>query len=172
MGNAFPAPPVEIGRIVFRSWEHEWQTGEREARSIASAKRLLPIDITQPIYAILERWERDLIRSSLPYSPYRLRVRRADAWQSLVLSSYPDGFVACTEIGRRGSALRELCPSWDAILPEPRYKKGKFGNAMQAPEADHPLDWAYELEWRSEVFPTGDVNVDALFGRYSPRRST
>jgi hypothetical protein len=66
---------VEIGRIMFRSWEHEWQTGDREASSVASASRVLPEAVTQPIYEIMERWERDLLRSSLPFSPYRLRVR-------------------------------------------------------------------------------------------------
>ena len=69
MGNGFPAPEVEVGRIVFRSWEHEWQTGDRESFSLASA------GITRAIYEALERWERDLLRSSLPYPPYGLRIR-------------------------------------------------------------------------------------------------
>ena len=49
MANELTAPLVEIGRIAFRSWEHEWQTGKHEAPWVASAERTLPADVTQPI---------------------------------------------------------------------------------------------------------------------------
>lgn len=171
MDDGFPSPKIEVGRILFRSWEHEWQTGNRDASSVASAKRLLPSDVTRPIYEILERWERDFLRSSLPYPPYGLRIRRGnDDWLLLVLSAYQNTFPDYTlETLRRSSKLGEICPNWDAALPEPRTKPGKFGNVLCAPSGDRPVDWGYEVEWRTAVFPTQELTPEKLLGPYSPR---
>jgi hypothetical protein len=64
--------PVAIGQIVFRSWEHEWVTGDRYASSVSNARRVLPKDISAPIYSLLERLETLLLRESLPFPPYGL----------------------------------------------------------------------------------------------------
>ncbi|HEY1934487.1 MAG TPA: hypothetical protein VGG99_20965 [Acetobacteraceae bacterium] len=175
MGNGFPTPEVEVGRIVFRSWEHEWQTGDKETFSLASAKKLLPSEITRPIYEVLERWERDLLRSSLPYPPYGLRIRRAKSeWLDLMLSAYKGeplfyGVENATKYGLEGRSIGELCPNWDAALPEPRSKQGRFGTTLHAPLAGSNLTWAYELEWRPAVFPEQEVNIDDLLRHFSPR---
>jgi hypothetical protein len=107
MANDFPVPQVEIGRIVFRSWEHEWQTDHKEASSVASARKTLPSEVTQPIYEILERWERDLLRSSLPFSPYGLRIRPANNhWMA-----FADGDYLLVENLRRCLPIGQVCPA-------------------------------------------------------------
>jgi hypothetical protein len=175
MGNGFPASKVEVGRIVFRSWEHEWQTGDRETFSLASAKRLLPSEITRAIYEVLERWERDLLRSSLPYAPYGLRIRRANSeWLDLLRSAYKCellfwGVENATKYGLEERTIGELCPNWDAALPEPRSKQGRFGTTLHAPSAGSKVTWAYGLEWRAAVFPEQKVNIDDLLRQFSPR---
>lgn len=174
MGDDSPASEVEVGRIVFRSWEHEWQTGDKEAPSLASAKRLLPSEITRPIYEVLERWERDLLRSSLPYPPFGVRIRRANSeWLALLLpehKNHPLSFQVetVTKYGLEDRSIGEFCPDWDAMLPEPRSKKGSFGTTLRAPSADNKIIWAYELEWQPAVFPE-QVNIDDLLRQFSPR---
>lgn len=173
MGDGIQAPGVEVGRIVFRSWEHEWQTGDRETFSLASAKKLLPSEITRPIHEVLERWERDLLRSSLPYSPYGLRIRRANMeWLNLLRPAYQGellfyGVESATVYNLEERSIGELCPNWDAALPEPRSKQGKFGTTLHAPPADRRVIWAYGLEWRPAV--SEEVNIDALLRQFSPR---
>jgi hypothetical protein len=136
MGNDFPVPSVEVGRIVFRSWEHEWQTDHKEAFSIASARRTLHGDVTQPIYQILERWERDLLRSSLPFSPYGLRIRAANNnWMM-----FADGNYHLVEAARRCSPIGQLCPDWDAVQPEHQKKRTKYGAVLRAPMSDTPVN--------------------------------
>jgi hypothetical protein len=174
MGNGFPAPEVEVGSIVFRSWEHEWQTGDKETFSLASANRLLPSEITRPIYEVLERWEHDLLRSSLPYPPYGLRIRRANSeWLDLLRSAYKGellfwGVENATKYGLDERSIGELCPNWDAALPEPRSKQSRFGTTLYAPLADSKVTWAYELKWRPAVVPE-QVNIDDLLRQFSPR---
>jgi hypothetical protein len=158
---------VEIGRIVFRSWEHEWQTGEKET-SLASAKKLLPIEITRPIYEWLEGWERDLLRSSLPYPPGGWRIRGSE-WQKL-LHSAAENTLNCSV--KNGCELGELCPNWDAALPKPRRKQGRFGQSLYAPLASDPVRLYYGLEWRSAPVHSTDselVNIDYLLREFSPR---
>jgi hypothetical protein len=163
MGNDLPVSPVEIGRIVFRSWEHEWQTDSREAMSVASASRTLPEKVTQPIYQILERWERDLLRSSLPFSPYGLRIRSANNnWMT-----FANGNYHLVETAYRCLPIRHLCPNWDEILPQPREKRSKYG-ALKAPMSDTPVNSAYELIWRSAILPEA-VSIDDLLRHFSPR---
>ncbi len=175
MDDGLSAPRIEIGRIVFRSWEHEWQTGHKETFPVASAKRLLPNEITRPIYEVLERWERDLLRSSLPYPPYGLRIRRANSeWLDLMRCSYKGellfwGVEHATEYGLADRSIGEFSPNWDAALPEPRSKEGRFGTTLQAPSADSKVTWAYGLEWRPAVFPEQEVNMDDLLRQFSPR---
>jgi hypothetical protein len=164
MGNDVPVPSVEIGRIVFRSWEHQWQTDEREAPSVASAKRLLSEHVTRPIYEILESWQRDLLRSSLPFSPYGLRVRPANNdWMA-----FADGFYHLVELLRRSQAVGQLCPNWDEALPEPQEKRTKYGALLRAPFGDTPLNTVYEVVWRPAVFPE-TVSLDKLLRQFSPR---
>src|SRR5208337_4860624 len=70
MVDATGGPEVEIVRLVFKSWEHRWVTGVRMAASTASAHRLMPETTTEPIYDIL--YERELLRDTMPLSPYGL----------------------------------------------------------------------------------------------------
>lgn len=164
MGNDLPAPFVEIGRIVFRSWEHEWQTDQREAPSVALAKRLLPNDVTQPIYRILRRWERDLLRSSLPFSPYGLRIRPANNdWMA-----FANGEYWFTEANRPHLSVGELCPKWDQMLPQPQEKCTKYGAVLRAPTSDTRINSVYEVIWQSAVFPEA-VKIDELLRQFSPR---
>jgi hypothetical protein len=152
-------PTVEVGRIVFRSWEHQWQTDSLYACSVGSARRALPSDITRPIYAILERWERDLLRSSLPFPPYGLRIRPshrveiADASDILVEK-------CCRHLG-------ELCPNWDEALPQPQVKRTGY-RELRAPSGDTSLGHAYQMEWQVAVFPEA-VRIDELLREFSPR---
>src|ERR1700730_10227854 len=89
MGNDLQEPSVEVGRILFRSWEHQWETGENEAPWGALSKRTMTSDVTQPIYEILTQWEQDLLRSSLPFSPYGLRIRPANNdWMTFADGDY------------------------------------------------------------------------------------
>jgi hypothetical protein len=148
MDNDLAASSVEIGRIMFRSWEHQWETDEREAPSVASAKRLMSSYVTRPIYEILENWEHDLLRSSLPFSPYDLRVRSANnAWMA-----FADGNYHLVETCRRFLPVGELCPNWDETLPKPQEKRGKYGVVLRAPLADVPLNRVYEVMWQPAVF--------------------
>lgn len=169
--DGFPAPPkVEIGRIVFRSWEHEWQTGDKETFSLASAKKLLPIEITRPIYEWLEGWERDLLRSSLPYPPGGWRIRGSE-WQKLLHSAAENTLKRAV---KNGCKLGELCPNWDAALPEPRSKQGRFGTSLCAPLASSPVLLYYGLKWDphpAPVHPTNSelVNIDDLLREFSSR---
>jgi hypothetical protein len=164
MANDVPGPSVEVGRIVFRSWEHEWETGYREADSVASARRTLPSDVTQPIYEILERWERDLLRSSLPFSPYGLRIRppNTNCW------TFVDTDYAFAETARRVSPVGELCPKWDESLPQPQEKRTKFGAVLRAPLSDTQVNSVYQVIWRPATFPE-TVNIDKLLRQFSPR---
>jgi hypothetical protein len=167
MGNDLPAPSVEIGRIVFRSWEHEWQTDDKNAASVASARRMLPADVTQPIYEILERWERDLLRSSLPFSPYGIRIRRANNdWMA-----FANGDYWLAETARRCLPVGEVCPNWDEALPYPREKRTKYGAVLRAPASDTRINSVYEVIWQSAVFPE-TVRIDELLRQFSPRYRT
>src|SRR5262249_46489359 len=155
---------VEIGRIVFRSWEHEWQTDLKEAPSVASARRTLPSDITRPIYEILERWERDLLRSSLPFSPYGFRIRSVNNdWMALANGDY---WLA--ETARRCLRVGELCANWNEALPQPQEKRTKYGAVLRAPTSEIQINSAYEVTWRSAVFPE-TVRIDELLRQFSPR---
>ena len=167
MGNDFPVPSVEVGQIVFRSWEHEWQTDHKEAPSVASARRVLPSGITQPIYEILERWERDLLRSSLPFSPYGLRIRPANNdWMT-----FANGDYSLVETARRCLPIAQLCPNWDEVLPQPQEKRTKFGTVLRAPLSDTRINSAYEVMWRSAIVAER-VNIDDLLRKFSPRCGT
>jgi hypothetical protein len=163
MDSDLPALDVEIGKIVFRSWEHQWETEEKFASAVASAKRALPSDFTKPIYEILEGWEQCLKRSSLPFAPYNLRIRPTnDAWKA-----FTGGFDP-SEILMLHRSLREMCAGWDGMLPQPRTKQGKYGQQLVAPAGDQMLLGHYEVEWHSVTVPDA-VNLDTLLRTFSPR---
>lgn len=167
MADDSPVASVEIGSIVFRSWEHEWQTDQREAPSVASAKRLLPSDLTRPIYEILGRWERDLLRSSFPLSPYGLRIRAADnRWMDLVSQ---DGSDHLAEMACRMVPIHKLCPGWDEAVSQLQQKRTKYGVVREASASNITLNDLYEVIWRSAIFPEQPVNIDQLLRRFSPR---
>lgn len=168
MAKNLPALSVEIGSVVFRSWEHEWQTEEKEATSIASARRIMPNDITQPIYELLDRWEGHFLRSSLPFAPYRLRVRLAnDDWMN-----FADGNFWLIEKTRHCLPVREFCPNWDEVLPQPRTKRTKYGAALTAPTGESRLDWIYEVKWQPVLFDSQwQVDIDKLLGKFSRGKS-
>jgi hypothetical protein len=154
---------IEIGRIVFRSWEHRWQTDEPETHSVAAAKRLLPESLTAPIYKILGRWENDLLRTSLPYRPYGLRIRPAGSnWIEVTETE-----ELLFEHMRRALKLNHVCAGWDAALPVPPTRTGKYGT-VYAPDGDQTISDAYWLGWRVVTFPA-EVSIDQLLGKFSPR---
>lgn len=165
MGSDISAPEVEVGRIVFRSWEHEWKTGESEAQSVASAMRLLPSDLTSPIYEILERWEQDLLRSSLPFSPYGLRIRRANnGWMA-----FRDGNYHLVEYGIRDLPIGKLCENWETALPQPQEKQGRY-RILKAPSADTRVSYVYEVKWLPVFIDFHQTStLDRLLREYSPR---
>jgi hypothetical protein len=164
MGNDLQEPSVEVGRILFRSWEHQWETGENEAPSVALAKRTMPSDVTQPIYEILAQWEQDLLRSSLPFSPYGLRIRPANNdWMT-----FADGDYHLVEAARRSLPLGQVCQNWDEALPQPPQKQAKFGVVLRAPSSGTQINFVYEVIWRSAIFPE-TVDIGKLFGQFSPR---
>jgi hypothetical protein len=157
---------VEVGRIVFRSWEHEWQTGIRETSSVATAKRLLPNDVTQPVYEILERWEQQLLRLSLPFSPYGLRIRPANNEWMAFAARY-DHLV---ELAHRSLPLTHLCPNWDAALPQPPEKHLKYGNVLRAPSSDCIIESVYEVKWQTALVDfRWTAPLDVLLREFSPR---
>jgi hypothetical protein len=68
---------LEFGRIIFRSWEHDWDLGIPNTRtSLAEASRLLPAAATQPVYDWLNGLDAMLRRRTLPFPPLDVRVRR------------------------------------------------------------------------------------------------
>jgi len=164
MDSDLPALDVEIGRIVVRSWEHEWKTEEKTSSSVASAQRLLPSDFTKPVYDILERGEQYLLRSSLPFLPYDLRIRRANnEWMGF--AGQVDWLL---EWARLRLHLGELCPGWDNALPQPSAKKGKYGQMLYAPGGDSPIIAGYEVVWQP-ILPFEGVDLDKLLREFSPR---
>jgi hypothetical protein len=98
--------PVAIGQIVFRSWEHEWVTGDRYASSVSTARRVLPKDISAPIYSLLERLESLLLRESLPFPPYGLRIGEG---KEVSFPNLPDQGAQYLPIGH-------YCETWDDDL--------------------------------------------------------
>jgi hypothetical protein len=167
MDNEPLAPPMEVGRIVFCSWEHEWKTGQKEAASIALAERVMPAGLTKPIYDILEQWERDLLRSSLPFPPYGLRVRRA-TFLDLISQ---DGSVHLVKLAHRSLQISELCSEWDQARPQPSEKRGKYGEILRAPTGNEQINSFYEIAWRP-VASTEPVDLDNLLREFSPRHET
>lgn len=163
-------PIVEIGRIVFRSWEHRWKTDQVEAQSIASAARVLPDVLTEPIYEILKRWEHSLLRSSLPFSPYGLRIRSANGWLAFEGSEHH-----LVETVRQSCRIGEICPNWDEALRRrrlllvkgPRERHDKYGAVVRVPSSDAPISSAYEVRW--QPVSHHPVNVDSLLRQFSPR---
>lgn len=160
MVEASSAPHVEVGCVVFRSWEHQWQTDHREAPSVASASRTMPKNLTQPIYEVLEQWERDFLRSSLPFPPYGLRIRAVDGWMD-----FADGSYHLKELARRSLPISYLCPNWDEMIPQK--KKSKYGSELIAPSGDTMVRDAYEVIWQ-DVVPR-PVELDTLLRQFSPR---
>jgi hypothetical protein len=58
--------PVVIGQIVFRSWEHEWVTGDRYASSVSAASRLEDHAVQYlPIGHYCPTWDDNLRRRRL-----------------------------------------------------------------------------------------------------------
>lgn len=155
---------VEIVQLEFHSWEHRWLTSERAASSIATARRLLPDAATAPIYEILLRWEREMLRETLPFSPYGLRLKP----KNCATKNEMAGDEVFFEALRRAQPLNAICPNWDAALPQPAEKKSKFGEMLRTPLGDDPIRKHYHFEWRRAVFPT-EIKIDTLLGRFSPR---
>jgi hypothetical protein len=152
--------PVVIGQIVFRSWEHEWVTGDRYASSVSAASRVLPKDVSEPIYSLLERLELLLLRESLPFPPYGLRMAQG---QDVPYPTLEDHAVQYLPIGH-------YCPTWDDNLRRrrllfsggPKTKGGKFGTTIEVPLAERRLCDFYEVKWESKF---GTVELDQLLGR-------
>jgi hypothetical protein len=160
--------PVAIGQIVFRSWEHEWVTGERHASSVSTASRVLPKDVSEPIYSLLERLELLLLRESLPFPPYGLRIAQGQdvpypTSQDQVVQNLRDQAVQYLPIGH-------CCPTWDDNLRRrrlllsggPKTKGGKFGTTLEVPLAERRLCDFYEVKWESKF---GTIELDQLLGR-------
>jgi hypothetical protein len=167
MADASGGPAVEVVRLVFRSWEHRWLTSNPEAASVAAARRLLPESATAPIYDILRRWERELLRETLPFSPYGLRLRPVSRASANAIGG-DDRFEA---MARLSYSLGEVCPDWDAVRPQPLEKRSKYGEVLRAPTRDTPIRDAYSLELRTAVFPDV-VKIDDLLGHFSHRYET
>jgi hypothetical protein len=152
--------PVAIGRIVFRSWEHEWVTGDRHASSVSTASRVLPKDVSEPIYSMFERLELLLLRESLPFPPYGLRIAQG---QDAVFPAFEDHSVQYLPI-------EHFCPTWDDNLRRqrlllsggPTTKGGKFGTTIEVPLAERRLGDFYEVKWESKF---GTVELHQLLGR-------
>jgi hypothetical protein len=164
MADASGSPTVEIARLVFCSWEHRWVTSEREAASVAAARRLLPESATAPIYDILRQWERELLRETLPFSPYGLRLRPLSRASANALGG-DDRLVALI---RPSLCLSEVCPDWDAVVPQPRETSSKYGELLRAPTGDTLIRDAYSLELRNAVI-SDEVKIDELLGHFSHR---
>jgi hypothetical protein len=167
MADASGGPTVKVVRLVFRSWEHRWLTGDPEVASVAAARRLLPESATEGIYDILRRWERELLRETLPFSPYGLRVRPLSRGSANAIGG-DDRFVAFV---RPSLCLSEVCPDWDAMLPQPLETRSKYGELLRAPTRDALIRDAYSLELRAAVFPD-EVRIDDLLGHFSHRYET
>ena len=73
------------------------------------------------------------------YPPYGLRIRRGNSeWLALLRSAYKGellfwGVENATKFGLEECTIGELCPNWDAALPEPRSKQGRFGTIGSMP---------------------------------------
>jgi hypothetical protein len=108
--------------------------------------------------------EQDLLRSSLPFSPYGVRIRRANnEWMAFANGDYH--FV---ETCRRSLRICELCPGWDEALPQPQEKRTRYGQLLSAPLGDTQVSSAYKVMWQSVAFPA-TVDIDQLLREFSPR---
>jgi hypothetical protein len=67
--------PVKLFRISVRTWEHEVATQSfSTAPCVAASKRILPAQLTDPIYERLSRTEEFIKRHSEPFPPYDFRL--------------------------------------------------------------------------------------------------
>jgi hypothetical protein len=145
MDNESNKCALEFGRIIFRSWEHDWNLGiPHERTSLAEARRLLPTSATQPVYDWLNGLEAMLRRRTLPFPPFDVRVRR----QSEILEN-GDGPMW------RALPIRCLCPDWDEYLraaglmdgDKGKMKRGKHGSQISVLTGESILGHAYSLNW-------------------------
>lgn len=158
-----------VGRVVFRSWEHQWITGEPWVASVASASRLLPERRTAPIYDILKRWEQSLLRASLPFAPHDVRIVEEN--ELLAYENYDDHFPDWV---RRALPIGQICPDWEEALRKkrlllakgPREKPLKSGLILKVPSGETPLNCVYEVEWRCVCLP---AYIDVFLREFSPR---
>jgi hypothetical protein len=128
------------------------------------ARRVLPKDISAPIYSLLERLESLLLRQSLPFPPYGLRIGEG---KDVSFPSLPDQAAQYLSIGH-------YCKTWDDDLRRekflltdgPKTKLGKFGTIIKVPLAARQLCEFYEVKWESKF---GTVELDQLL-RGSSRR--
>lgn len=167
MGECQRALGFELGRIVVRSWEHTWLTGISEVRSVAEASRLLPPSTTEPLYELLTRLERALIRDTLPFPPFDVRLHVGHR------APIPDDEVS--DLFAQYWPIDTLCPMWDEVLRRkrlllrkgPREQVGRYGQVLRVPTGNTPLLEVYEVRW--VALPFQPETLDDLLRKYSPR---
>lgn len=84
---------------------------------VAASQRLLPHDVTEPIYDLLRQAERLLLRRTEPLPPYRERLARDFVPAPDGAEGSPNTFTLDSELARLLELTRplgEIVPDWDA----------------------------------------------------------
>ena len=144
--------PILI-RWQVESWEHAvCDPGSKGISGrVYDSKRLLPIEFTAPIYALLDNAERLIMRYTEPMLPYDARLLREPKF-----SMKGEG---CSPLMARvaeilGGHLRDVVPDWDEEIisalnsvPAIREKHLKNFACLGIPRGASLLSDGYRLSW-------------------------
>lgn len=153
MTGAWFGPQIEFGRVQLCSWEHDWATScWQNFTSLRDAQRVIPVEVTGEIYALLRRDEVRLLRGSLPFTPYDFRVR--------LENNRPGDHSCLRDEVSRVYKIGIICPCWSEALREAGLetegnvatKKGRY-KTLRVAGADTQFSVAYSLEWRPISVP-------------------
>ena len=111
--------------------------------------------------------ERELLQETLPFSPYGLRLRPLSRASANAIGG-DDRFVALV---RPSLCLSEVCPDWDAVLPQPLETLRIWRSAARA-DARHAYKGCLFSGSRGTAVFTDEVKIDDLLGHFSHRYET
>lgn len=154
--------------IAIRTWEHavaapgSWGI----AASLSQSKRLLPPELTNPIYEALARAESLMLRISEPFPPLRVRLLRSDAPDEHdpvfsfrfgdIVSGWDERLKAALGDRYEGAAQAATQAGFSAGLPAGDFSVG-YGYGLKV--AEYP---------GAAVEASADTHRSLLMGRHEP----
>jgi hypothetical protein len=163
----------EFFQIRFNSWERKWLTGSTVADTLDDCFCLLPGRYTNSIRNILQMilWTKS--NSSVPYSPFGLRIRHRNTCGT----TSDKASELMKAAGDYQSEIAQCVPDWNECLRVKRLllKNGpkeittRYGERLRPPLGNTPINHAYSVECLTlgRVKQLGDLRASSF--KYWPK---